>query len=64
MTNLEPKPILHSVRQIQRLTDLSKGTVYGLIRSRELASIKIGKRRLVPAQALDLFIAEKLNPTK
>jgi excisionase family DNA binding protein len=37
---------------------VSKWTLYQLIRSRRLGTIKIGARRLVPTTALDAFLAQ------
>ncbi|MCX9192001.1 excisionase [Carbonactinospora thermoautotrophica] len=40
---------------------LSRAKVYDLIRSRELASITIGRRRLIPASSVSAFIAARLE---
>lgn len=39
---------------------VSRATVWKLMTSGELRSIKIGARRLVPIEAIDEFIARKL----
>lgn len=35
---------------------LGRTTVYGLLRSGQLPSVYVGRRRLVPAEALDAFV--------
>lgn len=41
-----------------RALGVSERTVDTLIRSGDLRSVKIGKRRLIPVQALDEFVAD------
>jgi len=55
MTKADPgqAPILHSVQETARLLNVSKWQVYALINSRQLASIKIGRRRLIPSRAIN-----------
>jgi excisionase family DNA binding protein len=45
-----------SVEQAARLLNVGRSTAYDLIRSGELRSVKIGRRRLVPRDALDSLI--------
>ena len=49
-------PRLHPVEVGMERLDLSRSTVYTLIRSGHLRSVKVGKRRLVPESALAEFI--------
>ncbi|MGW2058331.1 helix-turn-helix domain-containing protein [Streptomyces sp. NPDC001840] len=42
---------------------LGRSTVYDLIRSRRLASIKIGRARRIPAGAVHDFIANAVRET-
>jgi excisionase family DNA binding protein len=42
----------------QRLGGIGRSTFYGLIGSGQLRSVKIGKRRLVPEQAIREYIAQ------
>jgi len=37
-------------------TNLSRSTLYHLISTGEIESIKVGSRRLIPAESLDRFI--------
>ena len=37
---------------------VSRWTLYNLIRSNQLRTIKIGRRRLIPVNALDEYLAE------
>lgn len=53
--------ILFDVKQASELTSLGKSTLYKLIRSGELASIKIGKRRLIPGKEIDAFVERHLE---
>jgi excisionase family DNA binding protein len=42
-----------SIREVEQTTDLSHATIYRLIRTGRLRTIKVLGRRLVPAEALD-----------
>ncbi|MGY4907118.1 helix-turn-helix domain-containing protein [Streptomyces sp. 900116325] len=50
-----------TVPEVMRALRLSRFKVYDLIRSRELKSIKIGRCRRVPADALRTFIDHQLE---
>lgn len=45
------------VEEAARLLNVGRSTAYDLIRSGRLRSVKIGRRRLVPREALDALIA-------
>lgn len=45
------------VEEAARLLNVGRSTAYDLIRSGRLRSIKIGRRRLIPRDALDALIA-------
>jgi excisionase family DNA binding protein len=48
---------LYTVREaMDRLGGISRNTIYNLLRDGRLASVPIGKRRFIPAQAIDDFI--------
>jgi excisionase family DNA binding protein len=49
-------PARPRVEDAARILSVGRSTVYDLIRSGRLRSIKIGRRRLVPRSALDAFI--------
>lgn len=40
---------------------LGRTTVFGLIRSGELRSVKIGRARRIPAAAIDAYVASLLD---
>lgn len=50
-------PLAYSVTDLTRLLGLCRTTVFALIRDRELASFKVGRRRLVSAGAVQDFLA-------
>ncbi len=52
-----PAPALLSVEDAARVLGLSRTTVFTLVRTGELESIKVGSRRLVPRQSIDAFVA-------
>ncbi|MFE4335895.1 helix-turn-helix domain-containing protein [Streptomyces sp. NPDC056831] len=59
-----PLPTTHralTVPEVMEALSLSRFKVYDLIRSRELKSIKIGRCRRVPADAVHAFIDHQLK---
>ncbi|MFI6893970.1 helix-turn-helix domain-containing protein [Streptomyces sp. NPDC050256] len=60
-TPLVSAPEVLTVPEVMRALRLSRFKVYDLIRSRELKSIKIGRCRRVPADALRTFIDHQLE---
>jgi len=52
--------LLLRVEEAAPLLRLSRTEVFALIKKGELASIKIGRRRRIPRQALDDYIAAQL----
>lgn len=52
--------LLHGIPDVCFRTGLGRSKVCELIASGEIASVKVGKRRLVPATALETFV-EKLT---
>jgi excisionase family DNA binding protein len=50
-------PVAYSVPQTARLIGLSKGQVYIEINAGRLRSVKVGRRRLIPASAIDKWLA-------
>lgn len=54
---------LHPVEATMERLALGKSTVYALIRSGELRSVKVGKRRLIPESAIAEFIERLEFPT-
>lgn len=54
--------LLLTVRETADQLKTSEWTVHKLIRERQLGSIKIGARRLVPYDALETFIDSRREP--
>jgi excisionase family DNA binding protein len=53
-------PLAGSVEHVADRLGVGRTTVYALIKEGHLASIKIGRRRLVPEMAVEEFLARKL----
>lgn len=50
-------PRLLTIGQLSPVTGLSRATLYKLVMSGAIRSLKIGRRRLVPVEAVDEWIA-------
>lgn len=48
---------LYDIDGVLDVTNLGRTTIFALIRDGKLRSVKIGRRRMIPAAALDEFIA-------
>lgn len=48
---------LYGINDVMEATGLGRTTVFALIKDGKLRSVKVGRRRLVPAAALNEFIA-------
>ena len=48
--------VLYTIGEACQVLKVSRWTLYELIRKRQLGTITIGKRRLVPAAAIDALI--------
>jgi excisionase family DNA binding protein len=57
LNDREEYPLLLTVDQVAALLQLSRWTVYNLIRSRELASVTIGRSRRISESAVHDYIA-------
>jgi excisionase family DNA binding protein len=53
-----PARRLYSVKEAAELLSVRPAYVYSLAYSGQLATVKLGRRRLIPSEALDAFIAE------
>ncbi|OMC19689.1 helix-turn-helix domain-containing protein [Mycobacterium colombiense] len=53
-----PTPRLHGVPAVMERLSLGRSTVFALMTSGELRSVKVAGRRLVPEQAIIDFIAK------
>lgn len=56
-----PPKRLYSVEEAAASLSISRTAAYELIRSEALRSVKVRKRRLVPATALDEFVAALID---
>lgn len=56
-----PAPLLLRVEEAARMLSLSRTTIYLLMESGELPSIKCGSARRIPRTALDEWIARQLQ---
>lgn len=66
MTYVEPRTleddrVLVGVPDAARLLSVGRSTVYQLLASGALTSMKIGVRRLVPRRAIEVFVADCEN---
>jgi len=48
--------LLYDVQEAVAITSIGRSRIYELMASGELESVKCGKRRLIPAEALELFV--------
>jgi excisionase family DNA binding protein len=51
-----PERRAYSIRETQRATNLSHATIYRLIASGKLKTVKVGARRLVPIASIDALL--------
>jgi excisionase family DNA binding protein len=42
------------------MLNISRDTLFGLLRKREIRSMKVGRLRLIPAEAIDEYVARKM----
>lgn len=54
--------MLLSVDETARALRVSRATVFELISTADLPTIRVGRRRLVPMEALRLWIADRMEP--
>ncbi len=59
--NKELEPLLLTVDEAARLLRMSRSFVYNLVMNGEIASIKLGRSRRVPAAELERFVSERLE---
>lgn len=59
----EELPRLLSIPQVCRLLGVGRSSLYEMLSSRQLRSVKIGRRRLVPREAIDEFVAKLPSDT-
>jgi excisionase family DNA binding protein len=55
-TTSDGQPLIYSVEEAARVLRVSRDTTYELLRSGQLRSMKVGRRRLIPAIAIHEYI--------
>ena len=50
------EPLVYSVAEAARLLGISRALAYSLVRQRQLPSIQLGRRLVIPRRALDQFL--------
>jgi excisionase family DNA binding protein len=48
--------LVYSINQAAQATNLSRATIYRLIASGQLKTVKVGARRLIPVSAIDALL--------
>jgi len=56
--------LMYSVDETIQTTGLGRTKVYELLATGELPSVKVGRRRMIPAAALQEFVADLLAEAK
>ena len=56
MTTTEPAPVMYRIRDVVKLTRLSRSVIYEQIRAGRLRAVKQGTATLIPAAALDDYV--------
>jgi excisionase family DNA binding protein len=51
-----PVPLAYSIKDAVQVSSIGRTTLYGLISSGEIESVKVGNRRLIKAASLAKFI--------
>jgi excisionase family DNA binding protein len=51
---------LYRTHEVWEMLNLSRDMLFAIIRSGDLRSIKVGRLRLIPAEAIDEYVARKL----
>lgn len=51
-------PILHSIKSTAEKLDIGRSSVYGLIASKKIKAIKIGRRTLITDQSIQHLVDE------
>jgi excisionase family DNA binding protein len=62
--SLEQETILLTIDEACRRLRISRWSLYQLIQRRQLATIHIGRRRLVPERAIQAFIERHLEEAR
>ena len=51
-----PRPLAYSIKDAVQVSSIGRTTLYSLISSGQIETVKVGKRRLVKAASLASFI--------
>jgi excisionase family DNA binding protein len=54
-------PLLNTINEVCERLSLGRTTVYDLIGSGQLVSVRVGNRRLVPETALQQYVADLVS---
>ena len=57
MTGLTQEKLVYTPKELEPLLQLSKNTINALLRSGRLRSVRVGRRYLIPREALQQFLA-------
>lgn len=60
MDNTE-KPLVYTVAEMAKKLRISLSSAYVLTRTKDFPIIKIGKRKLIPARELEIWLSEQCN---
>lgn len=62
---MDSEKLTLTVSETARLLGISRGLAYEMVRTREIPSVRFGKRVLIPRRALEKLLEEPqtLNPT-
>ena len=62
MDRRQEATVLYSIEDVIARTSLGRSKIYELLASGELGSVKVGRRRLIPATALEEFVERLRTP--
>ncbi len=55
------KPLVYTIPELAKKLKISVSTAYVLSRAKDFPIIKIGRRKLIPARELEMWISEHCN---
>ena len=58
---IDQSKLLLSVPEAAHLLSIGRSRCYDLVLSGQLRSLKLGRRRLIPKEALEAFVAEQMK---
>lgn len=62
MNHQAPAPLAHRIPDACRRLGVGRSSLYELIKSGEIRSIKIGSRTLIPEEDLQRIVSDRLKP--